>query len=132
MHLYDINPCQNLYSSVLKLLIHFFLSSELATPAPTISTTKQRPDVISSTYTESHLSTNNDLNEESGKNNEKRQPDEEGITSQSFGTIVIFLLSSLVSLCSVAPSPFTSHLIAWERRGPDNKAEVVSIREMCA
>ena len=79
MHLYDINPCQNLYSSVLKLLIHFFFSSELATPAPTMSTTKQRPDMISSTYTENQLSTNGDLNEESGKNNQKGQSDEEGI-----------------------------------------------------
>ena len=79
MHLCDINPCHNLYSSVLKLLIHFFFSSELETPAPTISTTKQRPYVISSTYTENHLSTNGDLNEESGKNNQKRQSDEEGI-----------------------------------------------------
>ena len=90
MHLCDINPCQNLCSSVLKLLIHFFFSSELATPAPTISTTKQRPDVISSTYTENHLSTNDDLNEEREKNKEKRQSDEEGITSQSVRTIIIF------------------------------------------
>ena len=79
MHLCDINPCQNLYSSVLKLLIHFFFSSELETSAPTISTTKQRSYVISSAYTENHLSTNGDLNEESGKNNQKRQSDEEGI-----------------------------------------------------
>ena len=40
------------YSSVLKLVIHFFFSSELLTPPSTISTAKQRPDVISSTYTE--------------------------------------------------------------------------------
>ncbi|XP_015754342.1 PREDICTED: uncharacterized protein LOC107333990 isoform X2 [Acropora digitifera] len=50
-----------------------------ATPAPTILTTKQRPDVISSTYTEIHLSTTDDLNEESGKNKQKRQSDEEGV-----------------------------------------------------
>ena len=62
-----------------QLLIHFLFSPELATPPSTISTTKERPYVISSKYTQNQLSTNDDLNEESGKNKEKRQSDEEGI-----------------------------------------------------
>ena len=86
------------------IFIHFFFSLELAAPPPTISTTKQRPDVISSTnflytkvplsttYTKDQLSTNDDLTEERGQKKQKTKSDEEGITSQSFRTIIIFVV----------------------------------------
>ncbi|XP_067027270.1 uncharacterized protein [Acropora muricata] len=61
-----------------------------ATPPPTISTTNQRPDVISTnfistkvpsstTYTRDQLSTNDDFTEERGRKKQKRQSDEEGV-----------------------------------------------------
>ena len=117
----------------------FLFSSELAKPPPTISTTKQRADVISTTfistkvpssttYTKDQFSTNDDLSDERGQKEQKRQSDEEGITSQSFCTIIIFAVF-LGSLYSLAPSPFTSRLIPLDRRGPENEV-LVFIRDL--
>ena len=112
-------------------------SSELATTPPTISSTKQRPHVIASTnfistkvalsttYTEDQLSTIQGLTEERGQKKQKRQSDEEGIVSQSFRTLIIFC-SIPGSLYSLTPSPITSYLIPWDRRGPENDALVVT------
>ena len=80
---------------------------------------------LSTTYTEDQLSTIQGLNEERGQKKQKRQSDEEGIVSQSFRTLIIFC-SIPGSLYSLTPSPITSYLIPWDRRGPENDALVVT------
>ncbi|XP_067026612.1 cubilin-like [Acropora muricata] len=75
-----------------------------ATSAPIISTTKQRPGVISSTYTKKQWSTNEDLNEETGKNKQKRQSDEEGVNVVAIvvplsGLVLVTLSLAGVFLC---------------------------------
>ncbi|XP_067028775.1 CUB and sushi domain-containing protein 3-like isoform X3 [Acropora muricata] len=88
------------------------------TPAPTISTTKQRPYVISWTYTENHLSTNGDLNEESGKNNQKGQSDEEAGANVA---AIVVPLSGLVLVALLLVGVFFYCRRKRKRKGESGK-----------
>ncbi|KAK2550156.1 Zinc metalloproteinase nas-39 [Acropora cervicornis] len=123
-------PGKELYSSSNHMLVIFvsnatdsytgfnasysFIESR-ATPAPTISTTKQRPDVIWSKYTENQLSTNDDLNEESRKNKQKRQSYEEGVN-------VVAIVVPLSGLVIVALS-LAGAFLYFRRRLKKSKGE---------